>query len=216
MITLENNPSVVGISTPYGFETRNALGQICFGGVQTWYRTIWKRKAGCGPTTASNLFVQLARSDPHFASLCPYDPATQAGFLSLMEEVWRYITPTLMGVNTTDLFVRGAVRYAAERGVTLRPRVLEIPLLAANRPDKKALGAFMEDAFGENLPVAFLNLCNGGVGNLEKWHWVTMVSINRDTLWAEICDQGEKFAIDLALWLRATTRNGGFVVLGAG
>jgi len=216
MIKLQDNPSVVGVSAPYGFETRNFLGQVCLGGIKTWYRTIWKRKAGCGPTTASNLFAQLARQDPRFLPLCPYDTATKAGFLSLMNDVWQYITPTLMGVNTTEIFASGAVRYAGERGITLKPRVLDIPLRPDTRPAAETVGAFIEDAFAENLPVAFLNLCNGGVRNLDKWHWVTLVSVNRDTLRAEICDQGKKSEIDLALWLRATTKGGGFVVLGAG
>lgn len=182
-----------------------------YGASQTGYRTDWQRKAGCGPTVCSHLLWYLARTRAECAGLCSCD-GTTGGFLSVMEEVWEYVTPGKMGVNTTSMFTQGAVRYGQKRGVSLSARVLEVPLLPGNRPDAGAVFAFLSKAISEDLPVAFLNLSNGALKNLESWHWVTLVSVS-DSLEALMYDQGASGTIDLALWLKTTARGGGFVAL---
>ncbi|MCL2616573.1 MAG: hypothetical protein FWD96_02865 [Defluviitaleaceae bacterium] len=208
-----NDQQRAGISQPYGFETYGRGGVVYYGGSQMWYSRFWQRRAGCGPTSASNIFAHLARQHANLAPLCPYDTRCKDQMLLLMQDVWRYITPTWRGVNTCKLFANGAVRYAAERGVAITPRVLEISAEAAARADSSAVVDFISKAFADDLPVAFLNLCNGALCNLDRWHWVTLIDFDIFTNIATMCDLGNKIEIDLGLWLRTTTQGGGFVAL---
>jgi hypothetical protein len=65
------------------------------------------------------------------------------------------------------------------------------------------------------LPVAFLNLCNGEETNLERWHWVTVISVEYEEIkqgvFLSIMDEGMIKRINLALWYETTTLGGGFV-----
>jgi hypothetical protein len=204
------------ITVPYGFEIQDNQEKIYYGGMQTWYATLWQRKAGCAPTTASNIFAHLARRDPALKALCPFDtanPIKKERFLPMMEEVWRYITPTIRGVNKPEMFISGSLKYAEDRGVSITSKLFEIPPAAAERPSPEEMSAFLEKSISDDLPVAFLNLCNGQVKNLESWHWVTLSGFDKETMHATICDQGKESEIDLALWLKTTTANGGFVTL---
>lgn len=129
-----------------------------------------------------------------------------------MERVWPYIRPGLRGVDKASTFAEGAVRYAEAHDVALRARVLEISAVPQERPAVATVREFLLSAFADNLPVAFLNLSNGAVRNLDNWHWVTLVSVDC-ALRAEMYDQEIRQFIDLRLWL-ATTRGGGaFVAL---
>lgn len=184
-----------------------------YGANQLWYATEWQRRAGCGPTAASHLLWYLSQSGSGCGPLCTYDCSGRGGFLCLMETVWQYVTPTKMGVNSTDIFTEGALRYARDRGVTLDARVLEISSVPFLRPKPGELSAFLTAAMSDNLPVAFLNLSNGSLRNLDNWHWVTLVSIDPGALTAQMYDQGARQTIDLGRWLKTTTLGGGFVVL---
>jgi hypothetical protein len=77
--------------------------------------------------------------------------------------------------------------------------------------------AFLDEALAQDLPVAFLNLCNGDEANLDEWHWVTIIALVRDdsgqALLAEVLDGGTVKRIDIEKWYASTTRDGGFVVL---
>ena len=66
-----------------------------------------------------------------------------------------------------------------------------------------------------DCPVAFLNLDNGKIRRLDRWHWVTLIGLDGDT--ASIVDNGEAFTMDLRLWYDTTKTRGGFVsALGTG
>ena len=95
----------------------------------------------------------------------------------------------------------------------ISPKVLQVSHIASDRPDIATVQSFLEEAFADNSPVAFLNLCNGSLHNLDRWHWVTLVSLDKNTSSATMCDQGVKNDIDLELWLRTNTLGGGFVEL---
>lgn len=182
-----------------------------YGADQEWYGTEWQRKSGCGPTSCAHLLWYLSRTRLGCGALCPYDGFNRAGFVRLMEDVWQYITPGRMGVNSTSIFTRGAVRYAQDRGLHLHCRVLNIPLLQGDRPEFTQVAEFLECAFEDDLPVAFLNLSNGTLTNLENWHWVTLVAASGGK--AMMYDACERTEIDLETWLRTTRLGGGFVAL---
>ena len=185
----------------------------CCGGDQDWYPTEWQRRSGCGPTVCAQLLRYLSQTRSGCAALCAHDSSTQEGFLSLMEEVWTYITPGRMGVNSTSIFTQGAVRYGLDRHIPLHCRVLEIPIKRSARPSPQELSSYLEASFASDLPVAFLNLSNGALTVLENWHWVTLVSFNPHTLQATMIDQGKTLSLDLGLWLRTTLLAGGFVTV---
>ncbi|OUO12004.1 hypothetical protein [Flavonifractor sp. An4] len=75
--------------------------------------------------------------------------------------------------------------------------------------------SFVAASLEADCPVAFLNLDNGKVKQLHRWHWVTLIGLDGDT--ASIVDNGEAFTMDLHLWYDTTKTRGGFVsALGAG
>jgi hypothetical protein len=137
-----------------------------------------------------------------------------------MDEIWDYVTPTLQGVNTTKLFYEGVLSYARQKGLAVSCRVLDIPQSAASRPDFMQVLEFLKSALSKDAPVAFLNLCNGKVKNLDSWHWVTIVSLEYEEdgsrAFADIMDEGKIKNIDLALWYSTTKKSGGFVYFTTG
>ena len=61
---------------------------------------------------------------------------------------------------------------------------------------------------------AFLNLSNGGLTNLDSWHWIAITALylhDGEQLLAEVSDSGERKLIDLAFWY-GSTRLGGAAV----
>lgn len=102
----------------------------------------------------------------------------------------------------------------AKKGFTLSCKLLEIPgrKNISELEIDKAFN-FIEDALKEDLPVAFLNLHNGQLVNLESWHWVTIYELDREKGRVSILDQSSLKEIDLKLWLNTSNKGGGFVVV---
>ncbi|MGI6098366.1 MAG: hypothetical protein GX174_07760 [Lentisphaerae bacterium] len=193
-------------------------GESWLGHNQEWYRTPWQRLSGCGPTTASNIFRYLAPALPPDAARAARPGRTDA--LAFMEDVWETVTPTRCGIDTTQRFHTTAMAYAAAQGWPLDSRVCDIPPEQQQRPPRSTVYAFLDGALAQDLPVAFLNLCNGDEANLDEWHWVTIITLTRDdsgqTLLADVLDGGTVKRIDIGKWYATTTRGGGFVTLGTG
>jgi hypothetical protein len=207
------NPAVAAVRSPELFAFTDRDGRPSCGASQTWYATEWQRRAGCGPTVFAHLAWYLARTKAGCAPLCPYDGMNCAGFLCLMEEAWLHITPGKQGVNKTAMFTRGALRYGAEKNVPLAARVLEIPVLARRRPPLPETEQFLTRFLAADLLVAFLNLSNGLLTNLDNWHWVTLLAYDPASHTALMYDQSRSVVIDIGLWLRTTAFGGGFVAL---
>lgn len=179
------------------------------GGDQEWFAERWQRQAGCGPTNCSNILWYLAQTRPACAPLCPYDASEKSGFVSLMHDVWGYVTPGGMGVNSTAIFATGAERYARDKGVFLTADTFDISPLHGAARSYSDIFSFLSSALGSDLPVAFLNLSNGALRDLDSWHWVTVVALRENE--AMIYDQGGARWIDLARWLASSVMGGGFV-----
>lgn len=189
---------------------------VSYGANQIWYRDEWQRRAGCGPTTAAMIFWYFAQSRPDVCSgLFIMDKHDREEMIALMEEVWHYVTPTKMGVNKSSIFTDGAITYGKERGLVIYTHVLEVPEEKTSRPKVPEVQKFLNEAFSEDLPVAFLNLSNGEVENLDNWHWVTLIGTDQK-LQAVTYDQSICQTIDLAEWLDTTTLGGAFVCLDIG
>lgn len=202
----------ISIQTPTHLHIQNRSA-LSYGANQIWYTTWWSKVSGCGPTTASNILWYLTVSRPHqCGKLFDGNGRRRADMQRLMKTMFKYVTPTRMGVNKASILVSGVTRYGADRGVPLRCRVLEIPEDPSKRPSPEEVYEFLRLAFSVDLPVAFLNLSNGSLKNLDNWHWVTLISTD-ETLQAEMYDQSRRSFIDLPRWLETTTKGGAFVVI---
>lgn len=185
-------------------------GGFYMGGSQEWFDDKWKRMSGCGPTTASGMLWYLARSRQNNA-LCATDVADKSGFLELMDTMFDYITPGMMGVNSTGIFTDGIVRYGKFRGIEPQISVLDINPAVCKRPSRESLREFILESLRADSPLAFLNLSNGSLENLDNWHWVMLIALESESMTATICDQGFTKEIHLGEWLKSTILGGGFV-----
>jgi hypothetical protein len=61
--------------------------------------------------------------------------------------------------------------------------------------------------------VAFLNLHNACLPELDNWHWVTLTALSEgpEGLTATAADNGNLITLDLSRWLKEAKRGGGFV-----
>lgn len=176
-----------------------------YGCNQKWYKKLWQRQAGCGPTVASNIILYSNKKIG----------TSKNESIELMEELWKHVTPTIKGVNTTNIFYNGLLSYARAMNLSLSYNALDIPMKKEIRPSFDKVVDFIKASLEKDIPLAFLNLCNGEEKCLDKWHWVTLISLefNEDLSSAiiEILDEGMKKTIDLLLWYNTTTMGGGFV-----
>ncbi len=187
--------------------------EIYHGCNQAWYTTVWQRLSGCGPSVASHLIFYLCRE--RFTAELGLNPVSKKRFLSLMEEIWEYVTPTIKGVSTTKMFFEAVLSYAHSKGIGIQHHVLDIPKNKIDRPSLSEVLEFLKTALFNDAPVAFLNLCNGDEKSLDQWHWVTVVSIEyeetSEQILADILDEGQIKKINLGLWYHTTIKGGGFV-----
>lgn len=204
---------VYGITDPERLTIRE--GERTWRGAdQEWYGESWQRKAGCGPTCAALLLHYLAAAGPERKALCPKRASSRKDFVRLMDEVWKFVTPGRMGVNSLHPFSRGLAAYARERGVALPVRELDIPALKIARPTIDQCAAFLRTGLTADCPVAFLNLSAGQVKALDSWHWVTIIALEEHgegPLLCTVLDGGKEITVDFRLWFQTTGRGGGLI-----
>lgn len=187
--------------------------KIYYGCDQEWFTSEWQRLSGCGPTTASNIVLYLNHKSNILGLEKTFDNKDDC--LSLMQEVWEYVTPTIKGVHTTELFYKSLQTYFKHKNINTVYNFINIPKGKSLRPDLYEIINFIEIAFSKDVPVAFLNLSNGKEKNLDPWHWVTVISIDytedKNFASVNILDEGQVKKIDLSLWHSTTKQGGGFV-----
>jgi len=183
---------------------------IYHGANQDWFKSYWHRKAGCGPTTAANLLRYMSDR-----LNLPVEIGQKEQMQKLMEWTWDYVTPGIMGLNSTELFSNGMNGLLESIKSPLHCQVLNIEGEKGERITPGAVEIFLNSGLSADSPVAFLNLDRGALDNLESWHWVTIMGIETtdDKLIAVCADNGRILKFDLTLWLETTKRHGGFVYL---
>jgi len=202
------------LSQPTRFTLTDETGARYRGGDQDWFRDVWQRRAGCGPTTAAMVLDYLAAVNPSLAALSAGPARTREAFLASMEQVWRYVTPGTMGLDKPESFALGCRSFALSRGAVLESRILPLPRKGkGGRPDLDQVRTFLAWALDKDSPVAFLNYSNGDLPNLDSWHWVPVIACGGEgeALSALILDGGEEKTVDLALWLETSLLGGAFV-----
>lgn len=202
------------ISNPKLFKVLDEdSNEIYFGGSQEWYHTEWQRLSGCGPTTASNIIFYLNCIYHHFQLKKSFN--SKKNWLAFMEEIWNYVTPTERGIPSTKMFYEKVLGYAKAKEANLKVYFCDLPEDKSQCPELSEVLSFLKSALLNDVPVAFLNLCNGDEKNLDKWHWVTIISLeyteNENNIFINILDGGIIKKIDLVLWYKTTTQGGGFV-----
>ncbi len=190
---------------PEIFEILDSKTQkLYYGCDQDWYTTKWQQLSGCGPTVATNMVIYILKKQY----------STRAEYVQLMRDVRKYVTPTIGGVNRTSIFYRGLARCFSNNQYAMEYRYLNVPR-KAHRPSFEQICEFINYALSHDRPVAFLNLHNGKVVNLESWHWTLIIEshLNKDDqhTMVTILDNGEKKTIDLKQWYDLTANDGGFV-----
>ncbi|MEE0067218.1 MAG: hypothetical protein UEY11_08400 [Evtepia gabavorous] len=190
-------------------------GETYQGGDQEWYRDLWQRRAGCGPTTAAALLSYLSQTRPGLRPMAPAAARTQAGFLRYMEALWPYVTPGARGLDKPESLVLGCRSFALSRGCRLQGQVLEIPAQREARPSLDQCRQFVAQCLDRDCPVAFLNFSHGALKNLDSWHWVPLTAMTEgeSVLLCTILDEGEARVIDLALWWETSSLGGALVGL---
>ena len=172
-----------------------------YGGNQDWYSTYFKRLAGCGPTTASTITMyELNKSN--------YKNYSKKEFILLMNELWNYITPGMMGVDKVEKYQKGYNKYLKTSSLELsNSKILEF-----NNSGIDDIKEYIEEALKLDHPIAFLNLNNGSEKQIDSWHWTTIVSIEyiNDNIIVEICDEGLLKKFNLTKWLN-TSSNGSLI-----
>lgn len=222
---------VAGLSHPEWLLLQGQDGQPYYGCDQDWYRDFWQRLSGCGPSVSSNLTYYLARAGrerqaAQTAALCPLltgftdlqlqQPLPELAFLRHMERLWTYVTPSKHGTYRVNMLVQGVLRLAQDRGLSpeqLQAHALEVPEEAGLRPSLAQIRAFLVAALSQDSPVAFLNLHNGNLDNLDSWHWTLITSVwqgpEPEALTVILSDSGVLRRIDLDLWLKQSLLGGG-------
>jgi hypothetical protein len=184
-----------------------------YGCNQEWYATERQRLTGCGPTAVCNIIWYLNHIQPAFG--LNQNCSSKEKSLSFMEEIWEFVTPTREGIPTTRMFYESVMAYTKAKGLHVEYRFCDVPKKKSLRPKLMDVVYFLEEALGQDSPVAFLNLCNGDEQNLEPWHWVTIISLeysaDEKSVTIDILDEGLIKKIDLLLWYNTTTQGGGFV-----
>lgn len=185
----------------------------CYGCEQEWYDSDWQKLSGCGPTTACNLlfYLEFKRKSSGQERIT----FSKEYGLMRMKELWEYVTPTEKGIPTTKMFYEDFLNYSKAKDLKVSYNSIDINKKTNIYPDFRDVIKFIETALLNDSPIAFLNLCNGKVNNLDAWHWVTIISLEYDTneneAYVNIIDEGLNKRIDLKLWYSTTTRGGGFV-----
>lgn len=197
-----HNPEYLHIHDKEGF---------AYGSDQEWYPMLWQRRAGCGPTTASNLMLYFQQKQT------PKELQKEEALL-MMQEMWNLVTPGIMGVHLISQFTKGVDVFLPKLPYELKEKTLKIAKAKEKRPSLSRVVEFLVTSFEADSPVAFLNLSKGALTNLDEWHWVTLIAVEQEEadkpVFATVYDASLTWKIDLGLWLETTTRGGGLVSYG--
>ena len=185
-----------------------------FGCDQDWYASKWQQVSGCGPSTAATLLLYLQKSG---RINLPVHVFEQKDCLLLMEAVWSHVTPDQDGIYLIEQFCSGIQSFARSHGFTLDCHSLDILESGALKPKLADAVTFISNGLAKDCPIAFLNLSNGTVTNLEEWHWVTIVALKTNDTQNQsivtIFDGDKSDTIDFSRWYQTTADGGALIYL---
>jgi hypothetical protein len=156
------------LGIPMVYQEERVVG---YGGNQEWFSHDWKKKAGCGCTSGTNLAAYYAARYPAMAGA--YDGSTgrfeQAEFILAMEKMYHYMKPGMIGYPYLKKFGRQFVKYCREHGIHA-----EAEFCYGFRKRSEAFD-FVKRSIDGGDPVALLILFHRAHALREdNWHWVTI------------------------------------------
>ena len=175
-----------------------------YGLSQEWYKHFIQVLAGCGATVAATIYIyELQKNN--------YKQYDEKNCLIFMEILWEYLTPGFRGLNSTKMFTNGFSSFLKDNNLSYECKLLD--LSPKNKKEFNEVVDFIKSSLEDDIPIAFLNLCNGEEKNLDKWHWVTIISliIENDNYFVEILDDTEIKKIDIKMWYKTFKNNGGLI-----
>lgn len=195
-------------------EIKSDSGFLMFGYDQNWYSTEYKRKRGCGPTSATMLFTYIMQRDN---LQLPFALDSVKDIKKALEFVWQFVTPTPIGLYSLNSYCKGMEKLFRHFKLSYKCLGLDISFLNSKRPSLKETVDFISKGLNSDCPVAFVNLDRGKEVALEGWHWITIVGLkyeeNRDKYIATCYDDGNIVSFDVNLWLETTKMGGAFAYL---
>jgi len=187
-------------------------GERFFGGNQYWYpKGDFTPGGACGSTTASNILAYILKARPELlkkTSIEGFD--SKAGYLGFMKTVYRYYHPSIIGLPTS-WFIKGTAKFAKEHSLAISAEMLKVRVRRSKRPSFSEAAGFIRTALENDTPVAYLILSAGGVENLYKWHWVTIIGLDEKNKKVRILDNTGTSWADLGAWLDKSFLGGAFV-----
>lgn len=188
-------------------------GYASYGGNQAWYPNFWHKQAGCGPTTAANQMAYLGFTRDDYKALYPFSSYHRQDYTKHMQNLFKYVTPGMMGVNHINKLRDGVLKYAIHNGIELEAHTLSVEKNDMGNRDVEHLKKYISKGLSNDSPIAFLNLSSGKEHRLYPWHWITITSasIDGDKIIATASDEGHRKTFDLSLWYHTTPMHGGFV-----
>ena len=200
------------IMQPDRLKMFDTADKVMYGCDQEWYPTPWQRMSGCGPSVASNVLLYLQRAG---RIRFPIEVHDKTDFITLMEHVWKYVTPTSQGLYLLSHFCQGMTAIFESIQSAIQCETLDIPWKGKSRPDFSTVMDFIRTGISQDAPIAFLNLSNGSLKNLDGWHWVTVIALDHDekneTTYLDLFDNGKSVRINLTEWYTTTVLGGGFI-----
>jgi hypothetical protein len=150
---------------------------VGYGGNQEWFSHDWKKKAGCGCTSGTNLAAYYASSRLEMAGI--YDGNLKrfdrAEYVQAMEEMYTYMRPGLMGYPYVKKFGRQFAKFCREHGFEAEARFCH-----GFHSREEAMG-FVKESIDGGDPVALLILFHRAHALKEdNWHWVTITGYREE------------------------------------
>lgn len=130
---------------------------VGYGGNQDWFLETWPQKAGCASVLGSNLYAYYMN----------IKEAHKNEFLSIMNDLYSYMTPGRMGFPFFYKFAHQMVKRMEKENIHLKPKYLK----KSKSVDMSI--QFVKKSIDEKHPVGALILSHLAK-ELEEdnWHWV--------------------------------------------
>lgn len=156
------------LNFPMVYQEDNVVG---YGGNQEWFSHDWKKKAGCGCTSGTNLAAFYALNRPEMADL--YEGSSrkfdQAEYAQAMEKMYNYMKPGMIGYPYVKKFGRQFVKYCKEHGIEIEAKFCH------GFQSREEGFSFVKESIDSGNPVALLILFHRAHALREdNWHWVTI------------------------------------------
>ena len=182
--------------------------EVLYGLDQKWYGQRFRKNAGCAPVTAATLLLYMNKRE---SGPLRYDNTDMENAALILDDVWEFVRPGLMGLYNIKKFVKGIHNLCGHYGVNWECRYMK-----SNKNTLTSEAAeFIKSGIGSDCPVAFLNLHEGAITEFEGWHWFVLTGIRSEEgiYIASGIDGGKQMEFNLTKWMKSTRFGGGFVYI---